>query len=337
MKLKTFTELRNEFRGHWREILEYYGVSLPPQNKKRGACPLCGCGEDRFNFADQGIGRWFCDYHEPPQGDGFDLLRLAKGWDMPTLRKNLNDYSGYLPSLPVQSAPVLQPAEPSPEERRAEFEQHYQRIREHVTWDNCAYLAHKGYPTQGGWQLISDVILPLADDKKMVLKKGGTLLKLVNFDGEMVGLQCIYFNGHEWVKRIIAGSAKKGAFHALDELIPGRPFVLCEGYATAYALKSFLPRSNIIMAVDAGNLLFVAQTLIERFPDAVLVVAGDNDKSGAGMIGAMKVRAQLPDTGISIPLVEDTDWDDAYRKKGAIAARKEFVDQLKAFDTNGRY
>lgn len=329
MAFKTFTELQTHFRGSWRDVLWHFGIELPPTNKQ-SPCPICGGGDDRFRFEDKGTGRWFCRWHDRQSGDGMDLLRMVKGWDNVEVIKQLNVLAGTMSTLPAASryasaatAPAL-----SSQEKRAKFSEHCDLIRANAVRAQCAYLAERGYIPPMIWQLAATVTLRLADNKKIYLNQGGTLLALTNAEGETVGLHCTYPKGKDWEKRLVPCSAKKGAFHAMTEIIPGRPFVLCEGYATGHALTLFLPRSNVIMAVDAGNLVFVAKTILDKWPDAVIVVAGDNDDNGAGMTDALKVRKISPTAGISIPDEAASDWDDIYRACGADTSRQMFAAQL---------
>ncbi|XEI85742.1 toprim domain-containing protein (plasmid) [Citrobacter portucalensis] len=87
------------------------------------------------------------------------------------------------------------------------------------------------------------------------------------------------------------------------------------------------PEVNSLMALDAGNLRNVAARIRERYPDARIAIAADNDANGAGQRGALKARDMLGDIEISWPEASGEDWDDVYRDKGLIAARKEFVEQ----------
>ncbi len=329
MEFKTFSQLRQHFRGQWRDVIGHFGIELPPTNKS-SSCPICRDGKDRFRFEDKGVGRWFCQYHNPQTGDGMDLIGLVKGWENAELLKQMNVLAGYHQPLTAAKMATIPdvPPEQTQEERRAEFDRHYQLIRDHVTRGPCKYLASKGYLPPNVWQLTQNVTLTMSNGKKMWFRSGGTLLKLTDASGRMVGLQCIYEAPDGFQKRMVPGSEKKGAFHALTDLLPGRPFVIVEGFATGFALLNFMPEANVVVAVDAGNLVNVAVTLRECYPDARITVAADNDADKAGLLGALKVRQQFEDTQISMPVTVGDDWDDVYRGKGGEPARREFVAQL---------
>lgn len=81
-------------------------------------------------------------------------------------------------------------------------------------------------------------------------------------------------------KDYLAGGAKEGLFHVI-----GRPLqhdgkmvlVICEGYATGASIHQTTGHCAII-AFDAPNLLPVAKVWRERFPDAIIIMAADNDQ-----------------------------------------------------------
>jgi putative DNA primase/helicase len=53
--------------------------------------------------------------------------------------------------------------------------------------------------------------------------------------------------------------------------------IIAEGLATALSVQQFRPDATIIAAIDAGNLLPVAQVMRQRYPDAQIIIAADND------------------------------------------------------------
>ena len=78
----TARTVRSKARGHWREILSRLGITVPP-DRKRGPCPICGCGKDRFRFDDkEGRGTWFCNVCRA--GDGVQLVQHVKELDLET-------------------------------------------------------------------------------------------------------------------------------------------------------------------------------------------------------------------------------------------------------------
>lgn len=81
-------------------------------------------------------------------------------------------------------------------------------------------------------------------------------------------------------KDYLTDGAKEGLFHTI-----GRPLehdgkkviVICEGYATGASIHEATGHA-VVVAFDAPNLLPVCKVWRERFPDAILILAADNDQ-----------------------------------------------------------
>ena len=79
--------------------------------------------------------------------------------------------------------------------------------------------------------------------------------------------------------------AKHGCFHvvgapngaaALQKIAMSPVVVIAEGYATAATLAEH-GKVPTLAAYDSGNLLSVATSIRERWPDKAIVIAGDDD------------------------------------------------------------
>ncbi|WP_370621739.1 primase-helicase zinc-binding domain-containing protein [Citrobacter portucalensis] len=322
-----FADINSKLAGSWRTTLDALGVKLP-SGRSHGPCPHCG-GKDRFRFDDKNRGRWFCN--GCGSGDGWDLLKLTFGWTDADALRELNAYlGGNLPQPVIQNPSPAEP-EMTDEEKLAVLHQHMRLIRENHKTGTCFYLRSKGYGDHSVIQLTRTLEFPLPDDKKLIFTRGATILRLYDWTGEVVAIQGIYrTRAGEIYKRLLAGSSKSaqyGTHRVVGAFDPTLPFVVSEGYATAFALGVMFPEVNSLMALDAGNLRNVAARIRERYPDARIAIAADNDANGAGQRGALKARDMLGDIEISWPEASGEDWDDVYRDKGLIAARKEFVEQ----------
>ncbi len=126
-------------------------------------------------------------------------------------------------------------------------------------------------------------------------------------------------------KRFAKGSRKEGCFHpiaGMADLAAADVLVVCEGYATGVSLEECLrAEASVVSAFDSGNLIHVAKALRERFPDKMIVIAGDDDRRlertkgvNPGRIHAEQAaeavggRAVFP---VFAPGEEDlTDWND---------------------------
>ena len=128
-----------------------------------------------------------------------------------------------------------------------------------------------------------------ADHPYLAAKRAGPLALRMDPDGRLIvplqdadgRLHSLEFIAPDGAKRFLAGGAKKGHFAVvgldpapLDE--PTGPVLICEGWATGASLH-IATGHTVIAAMDAGNLLPVAEALRARFPSADLVLVADND------------------------------------------------------------
>jgi len=108
--------------------------------------------------------------------------------------------------------------------------------------------------------------------------RGHLVVPLQDAGGCLHSLETIAPDG---AKRFLAGGAKRGHFCVIG-MDPGPmpdpsgPVLICEGWATGASL-TMATGHTVIAAMDAGNLLPVAEALRARFPDADLILVADND------------------------------------------------------------
>lgn len=110
--------------------------------------------------------------------------------------------------------------------------------------------------------------------------------------GELVNLQRI---GSDGCKRFLSGGRVKGCYSPLGLISAGQPLYLCEGWATGATLHAETGRP-VACAMNAGNLLEVGRHLQGRYPDALLIVAGDDDRqteNNPGKTAAISAAAAL--------------------------------------------
>ncbi|MFV8819683.1 toprim domain-containing protein [Haliea sp. E17] len=115
--------------------------------------------------------------------------------------------------------------------------------------------------------------------------QGQLLVPLRTVSGELVNLQRIYPDG---AKRFLLGGRITGTFWLMGEAIPktGKLYI-AEGMATAATIGATL-RQPVIAAMNAGNLIPVAETIRENFPKVAIVIAADNDHRTPGNPGLTK-------------------------------------------------
>lgn len=124
-------------------------------------------------------------------------------------------------------------------------------------------------------------------------------------------------------KLFLTGGKKSGTFYPFTTATESKDVIcIAEGWATAASIREAcgLP---VLAAWDAGNLVNVAKDMRQKYPQAIIVIAGDNDAYGeknTGLIAAQ--QAALKVKGFSVvPEFEDltdapTDWNDAHRIYG---------------------
>ena len=125
---------------------------------------------------------------------------------------------------------------------------------------------------------------------------GDVLLAPICWRGEVVNLQHITADG---CKRFLYGGRITGCYCPFGRIKAGVELLIVEGIATAATLHEQTGRP-IAAAMSAGNLLPVGEELKHRYPDAVLIVAGDDDrakeaegKPNAGKLAAIHAAGRL--------------------------------------------
>lgn len=123
---------------------------------------------------------------------------------------------------------------------------------------NHGYLVAKGVGAYGLLSQGDDLVMPLRD-----------------VDGKIWSQQSIKSDGS---KLNLKGGRKTGSFHLIgDESVANGVIAVVEGYATGASVFE-ATRWPVAVAVDSGNLVVVAKALRERYPDAQMVICGDDDR-----------------------------------------------------------
>lgn len=110
---------------------------------------------------------------------------------------------------------------------------------------------------------------------------GERLLVPLYQNGKLVNLQRIDRGGS---KRFLSGGLIKGACAHLGVIAPNEALYLCEGWATGATIHEHTGAA-VACAMNAGNLMEVGLRLQRQHPDAVLIVAGDDDRLTEGNPG----------------------------------------------------
>lgn len=143
-------------------------------------------------------------------------------------------------------------------------------VKAQKLWDSAEpvdaehpYLVRKNIRPHGLRHVNDSLIVPLYNGDQLVS------LQFISPDGE---------------KRFLTGGQIKGSYSPIGAMQPGQKIYVCEGWATGATIHQHTGCA-VYCALSAGNLLDVGRYLRERFPDAELIIAGDDDRLTKGNPG----------------------------------------------------
>ncbi|HAU5703940.1 TPA: DUF927 domain-containing protein [Citrobacter freundii] len=302
--IEIIREVKRQAAGSWESLLPQCGVTVPPKGR-HGPCAICG-GSDRFHYIDDhGGGEWHCrQCDEPNHGDGLDLIARSQGITITAAAQKVSSVLGVDARTPEPK--------PAREKPQTDIAGKVAALVAKASPGQSAYLASKGL--QCPFPMLSD---------------GSLLLVLKNGAGATTGAQVIKPDGS---KRLVAGTVKKASFGVVNSVELTETVIIAEGLATALSVQQFRPDATIIAAIDAGNLLPVAQVMRQRYPDAQIIIAADNDiKPGEPNTGksAAEKAAKAVSGRVALPQSEEkADWNDFHQQHGLEAAAAAFNDSM---------
>uniref|UniRef100_UPI001BCD108D primase-helicase zinc-binding domain-containing protein n=1 Tax=Enterobacter cloacae TaxID=550 RepID=UPI001BCD108D len=300
MKDNFINDVRIKATGHWRPIFERLGI---PTNRSEGPCPACG-GNTRYRFDDKdGRGTYFCSHCGA--GTGLDLVMKVR-------QCGAREAAVMVAEVMALPLPEQKPAREKPQTDIA---------------SKVACLAAKTAPGQSDYLTSKGLQRPFP-----LLSDGSMLITLTNVAGAITGAQIIKPDGS---KRLVAGTVKKGSFCVVNSAENTETVVISEGLATAISVQQLRQIATIIAAIDAGNLPAVAMAMRQRYPNAQIIIAADNDQSSEsdGIEGvkvntgkeAAEKAAKAVSGWVSIPPVDyKADWNDYHQQYGLEAATAAF-------------
>ncbi|MDC9581199.1 DUF927 domain-containing protein [Xenorhabdus sp. PR6a] len=313
--IPSVTDIVKAANGRWFYILSNLGVSVP-ENHKHGACPKCG-GKDRFRFDDKnGKGTWFCNHCG--SGDGLDLLKLVTGQDIKTACSEINKI------LLLPEFKKITPTRVKKVSAQKGIEL-FEKLKALCFSGESQYLSNKGltnhqYLITQQQYIQGEIIFPI----------GSLLLPLVDNQRSIKGGQLISPKGE---KSLLAGSALSASFIVVADKTDKNieQVVITEGFATGLSLSKVID-AFIVAAVAATNLVKVAQKLRERWPQAKIIIAGDNDfidgKENTGKLWAEKA-AKAVDGWVTLPPTHyKADWDDYRQENSDNKVKEAFFEEM---------
>ncbi|WGM04045.1 VapE domain-containing protein [Arsenophonus nasoniae] len=295
-------------KNQWEYVLNQLNIST---NRKESPCPACG-GNTRYRFDDlEGRGTYFCSHCGA--GDGLSIVMKVYKLNAQEAAKMIVDVLGLQQEKPIEPVQPIQQTKPT--KLIADIADKVRGLLKSAKKAESIYLKSKGLT--GMYNILND---------------GSLLLPLTTVDGVITGAQIIKPDGE---KRLISGTKKKSAFIPIKEINELNGYVdtiiITEGYATALTVD-MVADGYVVAAVDAGNLLSVAEAFREKYPNADIYIAGDNDVSNDGNVGkdAAEKAAKAVGGKFSLPKTDyQCDWNDYFQAKGIEELEREFNANLR--------
>lgn len=190
------------------------------------------------------------------------------------------------------------------------------------------YTKRKGVQPHGARVIDASQARDIAPDLSRSLGDIGPLLvvPMRTTAGKLRSLQFITKGG---VKRPLTGGEKRGCCHAIGKPLDtqeGPVYIVCEGFATGASIHEATGHA-VIVAFDRGGLLPVGQALRKKHPDAVIVIAADDDYATDGNPGLTDAKAAALAVGglVAVPKFwpfdepKLTDFNDLHQLEGGAA------------------
>ena len=329
-------EVTKATANRWPDVLAMVGIDVPATPRAQVACPACG-GKDRFRFDDNKRGSHICN--QCGAGDGLDLVQKVKQCDATEAARMVADVLGI----------DYRAAEPAPEatsQSKAAMEAERQQRERDRLQEEATQRAHRRQQFNRRWQSLAAEAVEsepeylkvkgLAGFTFPTLKDGRLLVALTDETGAITAAQTITPAGE---KRQVTDGAKRGAYHAVNATEQAHTVIIAEGLATTLTAHLMRPDALTVAAIDAGNLPYVAEAIRRKYPEARIIIAGDNDwhapgeldergkpKKNGGKIAAEKAAVAVAGW-VSVPPTEyKADWDDYRQQNGLDAATQAFDD-----------
>ncbi|MFJ5387321.1 DUF927 domain-containing protein [Pectobacterium sp. CHL-2024] len=322
-------EVTSAAANNWPHVLTGLHIDIPDSPRKHASCPACG-GTDRFRFDDNGRGSFICN--QCGAGDGLDLIKRVNHCDTTEAARLAADVLGIDYRVAEQGSEATSQrrnqleterqqyeqerqkrAAEDAEQRRATFARLYDEVLQSATQGESEYLTAKG----------------LDGFTFSILPDGAIFLPLVDESDTVTAAQTITPSGG---KRLLTGSVKRGAYHAVNAPEAPQAVLIGEGLATALSTHLIRPDALTVAAIDAGNLLPVAELMRRKYPEAEIVLCADNDhredQPNTGKLAAEKAASAVAGWVALPPTDEKSDWDDYRQQNGLKDATSAFNDSM---------
>lgn len=196
----------------------------------------------------------------------------------------------------------LTPGEQREQRRRIEAAKEARKAEQHHRHEKAAARAARiladSHPANPGHQYLATK----RNGPGQSYQRGTALvLPVVDFNRQLTSLQFIDPDGK---KLLLSGGRKQGCFIPVNRPEQAAMVLICEGWATGATLAENYPQAVVLAAIDAGNLKAVATGARTFWPDAEIVVCGDDDRGTLGNPGATAARAAAIAAGAKLAMPE---------------------------------
>jgi putative DNA primase/helicase len=299
-------------KGRWPQLLSALGINVAP-HAHHSPCPVCG-GKDRFRFDNrEGRGTWICN--QCGAGDGLNLVERKLDISVKEAAVKVAEILGEVQPLAVHHDEAAEQKQKDNARHRAAGQAKALVNAARKAAGN-AYLKNKGWPDKEALNLQGSGLHVGGID----FAAGDLVIPLYDLSGHLVNAQLINGAGK---KCTLAGGQVTGAAHHFEGN-DNTVIWMAEGYATGLTIHA-LTGETVYVTMGANNFPHLAECLREKYPDALLLMAADNDENGTGQKKA-KEAANLVNGNVAIPLIAG-DWNDVYILEG----RDKALEQLRAF------
>ena len=198
--------------------------------RQHSSCPACG-GTDCFRFDDKGRGSHICN--QCGSGDGLDLVKKVNNCDTTEAARLVADVMGIdYRATETDPAAASQRGQQQEAERQQREQERQQQEAADVERRPAKFSGLYASAAQSATQGESEYLLNKGLDgfAFAILPDGSLLLPLVDESGAVSAAQTITPQGE---KRILTGSAKRGAYYAVKAPETPQAVLIGEGLATA--------------------------------------------------------------------------------------------------------
>ena len=237
---------------------------------------------------------------------------------------------------PLSAEEVRKREAAAAQDRAAKAAKHSKQIRN--LWQRAKPVQERGHPYLDGKgirnvPLLRSIIDPETEQEML-------LIPMFHKDGEIRNIQRIWPDGTRLQMKQAAGS--RGLYHTIgaQRYMQSKTLYICEGWATGWTIHK-ASGCAVIVAFFDGGLLTVGKIIQEKYPEARLVIAADNDRwkpvmrkgknVNPGVYAARKAAEEL-EADLCIPDFKDlsdvpeggkgpTDYDDLRQREGLDAVR----------------